>query len=228
MEHPFSWLSLLDAGYPDHTLAAWMVMLGILTVAWIGRRRLKGTRDPVVPDDGVTVRNVLELLVEGIGTMAEDVVGHRGRGCAYLFGSFFIFILVSNLLGLVPGFLPPTDNFNVTFGTGLIAFFAYHYFGAREHGIRYLKQFVGPVWLLAVIMVPIELVGHVVRPFSLGMRLFGNIFGDHLVLGIFTNLTKLVVPVAFYLLGAFVALIQAFVFTLLSMIYVALATSHEH
>lgn len=200
----------------------------ILGAVWVGGVRLRRASDPIVPDPGVTVRNVLEVLVESISSLAEEVAGHVGRRYAFLFGSFFIFILVANLFGLIPGFLPPTDNFNVTFGCGVVAFIMYHYLGIREHGVGYLKQFVGPVWLLAFIMIPIELVGHLVRPFSLGLRLFGNIFGDHLVLGIFTSLTKVIVPVVFYGLGAFVAVIQAFVFTLLSMIYVALATSHDH
>jgi F-type H+-transporting ATPase subunit a len=203
-------------------------MIAILVVVAVGVLQRMRVVNPLVPDRGMTVRNLLELVVEAVFSVAEDVAGRSGRQYTYLFGSFFIFILVANLFGLVPGLLPPTDNFNVTFGCGLIAFFAYHCIGVREHGVRYLKQFVGPVWILAIIMVPIELVGHLVRPFSLGLRLFGNIFGDHLVLGIFTDLTKVVVPVVFYLLGAFVAVIQAFVFTLLSMIYVGLATSHEH
>ena len=91
-----------------------------------------------------------------------------------------------------------------------------------------MKHFAGPIWWLAVLMVPLELIGAFVRPFSLGLRLFGNLFGDHLVLEIFTGLTKVGVPVVFYLLGTLVTVIQAFVFTLLSMIYIALAVAHEH
>jgi F-type H+-transporting ATPase subunit a len=203
-------------------------MVLLLLLAFVARRGMRLAQDPLVPEARLTVRNGLELLVEVVQSMAEEVAGQAGRRYAFLFGSFFAFILTANLLGLLPGFLPPTDNFNITLGTGLIAFLFYHYAGIREHGWSYLKQFVGPVWALAVIMIPIELVGHLVRPFSLGLRLFGNIFGDHLVLAIFTDLTKLVVPVVFYILGAFVSVIQAFVFTLLSMIYVSMATSHDH
>ena len=105
-----------------------------------------------------------------------------------------------------------------------------HFFpgGFRENGVAYLKHFVGPIWWLGILMVPLELINNFVRPFSLALRLFGNMVGDHLVLEIFTDLTKLVIPVIFYALGAFVSLIQAFVFTLLSVIYVSLAIAHEH
>jgi F-type H+-transporting ATPase subunit a len=139
-----------------------------------------------------------------------------------------LFILSCNLIGLVPGFTPPTDSFNTTVGLGAVSFLVYNYFGIREHGAKYVKQFIGPVALLAPLMLIVELFSHMFRPLSLAIRLYGNMFADHLVLGIFTDLTKLVIPVAFYALGAFVCLVQAFVFTLLSMVYVALAVSHEH
>ena len=98
----------------------------------------------------------------------------------------------------------------------------------REHGVWYVKQFIGPVVWLAPLMIIVEGLTHVFRPISLGIRLFGNMFADHLVLGIFTDLTKVIIPVAFYVLGAFVSVVQAFVFTVLSMVYIALAISHEH
>ena len=130
-------------------------------------------------------------------------------------------------MGLVPGFSPPTSNFNITLGLGVASFLTYNAIGIRAQGlVNYLKHFVGPIWWLGVLMVPLELIDNLVRPLSLSLRLFGNMMGDHLVLEIFTDLTKLVVPVLFYFLGAFVSLIQAFVFTLLSVIYVSLAVGH--
>ena len=104
---------------------------------------------------------------------------------------------------------------------------AFNYYGFKAQGVGYLKHFAGPIWWLAVLMIPLEIIGALVRPFSLGLRLFGNLFGDHLVLEIFTDLTRVAVPVVFYLLGTLVTVIQAFVFTLLSMIYIALAVHHE-
>ena len=167
----------------------------------------------------------------GISSISTGVLGHAGERYVPLFGSFFIFILLGNLLGLVPGFVPPTSDFNVTFGLGVASFLAYNAIGIRSQGlVNYLKHFVGPIWWLGVLMVPLELIDNLVRPVSLALRLFGNMTGDHLVLEIFTGLTKLFVPVLFYFLGAFVSLIQAFVFTLLTVIYVSLSVGHgdEH
>src|SRR5207245_8895417 len=114
----------------------------------------------------------------------------------------------------------------VTFVVGALSVIAYNYYGFHEKCAGYLKHFVGPIWWLGVLMVPLELIDNLVRPFSLSLRLFGNMTGDHVVLEIFTDLTKVVVPVVFYALGAFVSLIQAFVFTLLSLVYVSLAVGH--
>jgi F-type H+-transporting ATPase subunit a len=132
------------------------------------------------------------------------------------------------LSGLVPGFLPATDNVNTTFACSLTVFVLTHVYGVREHGFKYLKQFVGPVVWLAPLMIPIEIISHVSRPLSLGLRLFGNITGDHLVTGIFFLLIPLFVPLIGMFLGAFVAGVQAFVFVLLSMVYFSGAISEEH
>jgi F-type H+-transporting ATPase subunit a len=145
-----------------------------------------------------------------------------------LLASFFIFILVSNLLGLVPGFEPPTSDFSVTVALGIVSFLAYHFSGTREHGPRYVKQFLGPVVFLMPLMLIVELFSHAFRPISLGIRLFANMMADHQVVKIFTDLTYFGVPVLFYFLGAFVCVVQAFVFTMLSAIYIALAVSHDH
>jgi F-type H+-transporting ATPase subunit a len=136
--------------------------------------------------------------------------------------------LASNLIGLIPGFTPPTDNFNVTLALGVVSFVAYNFYGLQAHGLAYLKQFMGPLLVLAPLMIVVELFSHLFRPASLAIRLYGNMFADHLLLGIFTDLTKLLIPVIFYLLGTFVSLVQALVFTLLTMVYVGLAISHDH
>jgi F-type H+-transporting ATPase subunit a len=233
MEHPFTWHSLLKPFLPypldqQHTFTALLIMLLLVALAYLARRALLRSSDPVIPGEGLTVRNILELLVEFVAGLSDSIIGRKGRKYVPLFGSFFFFIVTANLFGLLPGFSPPTNNLNTTFGLGLISFCAYHYFGVREHGVGYIKQFMGPVLFLAPFFLILEGVSHMVRPFSLALRLFGNMFGDHLVVEIFTDLTKVVVPVAFYMLGTLVSLIQAFVFTLLSVIYVALAISHEH
>jgi F-type H+-transporting ATPase subunit a len=203
-----------------------LVAGALILFAYLANRQLATATDPAIPDDSLTLRNLAELLVEGVAGMAEGVLGHQGRRYVDLYGSFFIFILCANLIGLIPGFAPPTSNFNVTFALGVTSFIAYNVYGFREQGVNYLKHFVGPIWWLGILMVPLELIDNLVRPFSLGLRLFGNMTGDHVVLEIFTDLTKVVVPVVFYALGAFVSLVQAFVFTLLSLVYVSLAVGH--
>ncbi|MEK6562650.1 MAG: F0F1 ATP synthase subunit A [Candidatus Binatota bacterium] len=231
MEHPFMWYDILPSPLrllPQHTFTALLVMALLLVLACLARRSLSQSADPVVPEDGVSIRNVFELLVELIVGLSDGIIGLKGRKYVHLFGSFFIFILTANLFGLLPGFSPPTNNLNTTLGLGLVSFCAYHYFGMREHGAGYIKQFLGPMLVLAPFFLVLEGISHLVRPFSLALRLFGNMFGDHLVVEIFTDLTKVGVPVLFYILGALVSVIQAFVFTLLSVIYVAMAISHEH
>lgn len=231
MEHPFLWYDALPAALhflPQHTLTALFISALLVLVAYMARRALSRAREPAIPDEGFTLRNAAELLIELILALSDALLGKRGRKFLPYFGSFFIFILTANLFGLVPGFSPPTNNLNTTLGLGLVSFFAYHYFGFHEHGAGYLKQFMGPVLLLAPFFFVLEGISHLVRPFSLALRLFGNMFGDHLVVEIFTQLTKVAIPVLFYILGALVSVIQAFVFTLLSVIYVAMAVSHEH
>lgn len=230
MEHGFTWvqqipgLSLLE----PHTATALLVMLGLVLFAFRARQQLASVTDPVVPDSGFSARNVGEVVTEFISNLAESVIGHDGPKYVPLFGSLFLFILLSNLIGLIPGFTPPTDNFNTTIALGVVSFVAYNYYGVQAHGAAYLKQFMGPLLLLAPLMVVVELFSHLFRPASLAIRLYGNMFADHLLLGIFTDLTKLLIPVIFYLLGTFVSLVQALVFTLLTMVYVGLAISHDH
>ena len=230
MEHGFTWVHQIPglALLEPHTATASLVMIGLLLFALRARQQLAATTDPTVPDEGFSAKNVAEVITEFISNLAESVIGHEGPQYVPFFASLFVFILFSNLLGLLPGFSPPTDNFNVTLALGVIAFVTYNFYGVRAHGAAYLKQFVGPLLLLAPLMIVVEIFSHLFRPASLAIRLYGNMFADHLLLGIFTDLTKLLIPVVFYVLGTFVSLVQALVFTLLTMVYVGLAISHEH
>ena len=230
MEHaPFTWVSVIPglSALPDHTATATLVILAVLTWALVARRQMQAASDAVVPDGTLTARNSMEIFVEWFVGFIEGLLGPKGRRFLHIYATFFLFILVANLVGLLPGFVPPTSNFNVTFALGVSSFVIYNYLGFREHGLGYLKHFVGPIWWLAFLMLPLELIDNFVRPVSLALRLFGNMTGDHLVLEIFTDLTKIGVPVIFYALGAFVSLIQAFVFTILSIIYLSLAIAHH-
>jgi len=225
-DEPFTWFGAL--GLPEKIATAGLVAGLLVVFAARVRRKLGATEAALEPEDGVTVRNLAESLVEAISGLAEGVIGHGAERYVPLLASFFVFILVCNLIGLVPGFTPPTSDFNITFGLGIVSFIAYQVAGAREHGLRYVKQFLGSVVLLYPLMLVVELFTHAFRPVSLGIRLFANMMADHQVVEIFTGLTKIGIPVAFYALGAFVCVVQAFVFTMLSAIYIALAVSHDH
>lgn len=235
MEHPFTWYSALHPFLPyplsllgETNFTALVVMLVLVALALAFRSALAKAQDPVIPEERLSVRNALEALVEVVVGLSDSIIGKKGRKYVPLFGSLFLFILLGNFFGLIPGFTPPTSSFYSNLGMGLVVFIAYHYFGVREHGAKYFKQFMGPVLFLAPLFIVIELFSHVFRPISLSIRLYGNMFGDHLVMEIFSDLTKVVIPVVFFILGSLVSLIQAAVFTILSIIYVAMAISHEH
>jgi len=250
MEHPFTWHAVLPyplSLLPEHTFMALVVMLLLVVLSFAARLAMARSQDPIVPEGGLSIRNLLEVLVELVVGLSDGIIGRKGRKYVPLFGSFFLFILLANLLGLVPGFSPPTSNLNTTLGLALVSFAAYNFFGFQEHGPGYIKQFIGPMTtipstrrkVLTLLFMPLlllsvgfffilEAFSHAFRPVSLSLRLFGNMFGDHEVLSAFIDLTKVLVPVLFYALGALVSVVQAFVFTILSVIYVALAISHEH
>jgi F-type H+-transporting ATPase subunit a len=183
----------------------------------------------IVPANKFSLRGIMEMLTETITDLADMVVGEHGRHYVPFFTSAFFFILFNNLLGMIPGMTPATENINTTFGFGAMMFLFYNFQGIKENGIiAYLKHFMGPVLVLAPLMFVIELVSHLVRPFSLGLRLANVMMGDHTVLSVFLDLVPIGVPIPFYIMGLFVCFVQAFVFTLLSMVYVAFAIAHDH
>jgi F-type H+-transporting ATPase subunit a len=251
MEHGFTWYHLLPHGlralFPEHTFFALVAALLVVFFALRARSALAQAQDPTVPEGTLGPRNIVELVLEYVIVRQSDaIIGKAGRKYVPYFASFFFFILFSNLMGLLPGFAPPTGNLNTTLGLALASFVGYNVIGVREQGMAYFKHFLGPMthlpgkgFLSKLAFVPVllisvtfflilELFSHGFRPVSLSLRLFGNMMGDHEVIGAFIGLTKLVVPVAFYAMGTLVSVIQAFVFMVLSMIYVALAVSPGH
>ena len=181
-----------------------------------------------IPEGKFNIKAFFELFVEQLANLSDSIIGKQGRPMLPLFCFFFLFIWIQNLLGLIPGFLPPSQDLNNTLALGVLSFLAYNFYGFKEHGWAYLKQFAGPVLFLAPLFVFIEVLSHVFRSVSLGFRLFGNMMGDHIVIGIFLDMVPFFIPVIFYFLGLFVCTLQAFVFTILSMVYVSLAISHDH
>jgi F-type H+-transporting ATPase subunit a len=227
----FSWFHLIPqlAKYPDHVLTAGLCTLIIAAISLFAFSVAGKPEVALVPDSHFTARGFFEWLVESLLGMTEGVLGqHDGAKYLGIIGALFIYIFVNNVFGLVPGFNPATDNFNTTLSVGLFVFVFYNVMGLITGGTGYLKHFLGPMLFLAPLMLPIELISHMVRPLSLGLRLFGNMTGDHTVLSIFLNLVPIGIPMIFYALGLFVCFIQAFVFSLLSMVYLSMATAHEH
>lgn len=230
MEHGFTWMSAIPGLnlMPDHVATALLVVVALLLWASIAAKQIASAPDAVIPDGNLSLRNFFEIYLEGFQTMLiEPVLGARGRKYLPFYATLFLFILVNNLLGLIPGFSPATSNVNTTLGLGLISFVMYNYYGFKESGAGYLKHFLGPVIWMAPLMGTLEIIDHVIRPITLNLRLMMNMFADHLVLDIFTNLTYIVIPVVFLALGTFVSIVQSYVFTLLSLVYVGMATTHH-
>lgn len=230
MQKSVNFLELIGAGkVPEVLVGTWIVMGLLLIFGFAARRALSRAKDPLIPDERMSILSISEMLVEWLDGFVHDVIEqHQYRLMVPFFGTLFVFILAANLFGLLPGMEPPTGDSDLTFALGAVCFFFFVVQGFKSNGVWYLRSFLGPVLVLAPLMLPIDLADNLFRPFSLGIRLYANMFADHTVLAIFTGLTKLVIPLAFYALGAIVCVIQAIIFVVLSMAYVRLAASHEH
>jgi F-type H+-transporting ATPase subunit a len=200
------------------------------------RRSLVAANGGVIPDEGFSFRNVIELIVDFLVGMVRDNLGPKWRTYFPLIGTLFFFILFSNLFGLIPGIDGATSDANTTWAWALISFGAHQYVGIKENGFKYIHHFLGPVMFeikgvgirpLAPLYAPIEVIGHLARAFTLAIRLLANMFADHTVVGVFLGLVPIVVPAIFMGLGVMVAFLQAFVFAMLSVIYISLALEHE-
>ncbi len=200
---------------------SWLAMAIIIGLALIARFSLKKTAP-------TGVQNLLEVIVGGLNDFVEDIMGPEGKQYLALIGSLFLFILVCNLQGLVPGFDSPTANINTTLALALVAFSATHYIGLKRHGLGYIKHFMGPMWGLAPLMLPIELISHFARVMSLTFRLFGNMVAKHKLLLVLALLAPYIAPVPILGLGLLVAFVQALVFTLLTMLYLSGSIEEAH
>jgi F-type H+-transporting ATPase subunit a len=173
-------------------------------------------------------QQTFELIYEFVHNQTEDMVGHAGQRYMAFFGSLFVFILIGNLIGVIPGFESPTMYPYVPAGCAVATFLYYNFVGVQANGLfKHLAHFVGPIWWLAPLMIPIEIVSNLARPLSLTLRLFANMYAGEQVTTVFVSLTKLIIPVLFMALHIFVALLQAYIFMLLTMIYVSGAVAEE-
>ena len=174
------------------------------------------------------LQHVMEVAYEFVAGSAEEIVGHGAAKFVPFFGTLFLFILFMNLFFMIPGIEAPTQNPAVPLGLAVVTFLFYHAAGLKAQGAGYIKQFLGPMSGLAVLMFPIEIISHFARPLSLTVRLYANMFAGEQVYLTFLSLTKVILPVIFIGLHTFVAFLQAYIFMLLAMVYVGGAVSHEH
>ncbi|MCO4793101.1 MAG: F0F1 ATP synthase subunit A [Bacteriovoracaceae bacterium] len=233
----FTWIGLISkqTHIPEHILTFGIIGSLLSIVGLIYRAKIANVSNVVIPDKGITFRNLVEAYGKFIYTQCNAVLGEKDAPKYFQFvATIFILIFFSNLIGLIPGFLPPTEMLNTTLALGCFTFVYYNFKGCKEQGtINYLKHFAGPLWYLAFLIFPIEILSNFIRPMSLALRLQGNMMGDHKVLQTFSGLEvlglklSLFVPMPFYLLGLLVCFIQAYVFTMLSMVYISLATEHH-
>jgi F-type H+-transporting ATPase subunit a len=210
-----------------HVLAALLVGILIILFAARFRRSLVGEA-AVVPPARFGVRNVLELIGDATLGVMTDIMGEKHAKRFFPFiGSLALFILFSNMLSLIPGFAPPTDTLKTNLALSILVFLATHIYGVASNGIGYFKHFLGPVWWLAPLMLPVELISHLARPLSLALRLMGNLAADHKVLFAFFSIMPLLLPLPFFFLGLIVAVVQTLVFCALSSIYIAMSLEHQ-
>ena len=229
MEHPylflvklFEWVGLghFAHAYP-HVLYSWLVMILLIVFGSIAVKNLD-----IIPTQ---TQNFFEIIIEGLENFMVDITGEEGRWFFPVLGTVFLYIFACNLTGLIPGFFPPTASYNTTLSCAIVVFCFTHIIGIKYHGVKYYKHFIGPVWWLVPIMLPIELISHFARVLSLSMRLFGNMSGHELVLAILFGLAgAFFVPLPIMAMGIFVAFVQAFVFFMLSIMYFTGAMEHAH
>ena len=229
MEHPYLFLVKLFEfiglghfahAYP-HVIYSWFAILLLIILAVLGTRKIE-----LVPAKG---QNFFEIVISGMEVFMVDITGEEGRWFFPIIATIFIYIATCNLMGLVPGFYPPTASINTTVSCAIPVFLFTHFIGIKYHGIKYIKHFLGPVWWLIPIILPIEIIGHMARILSLSFRLFGNITGHELVLAILFMLAgAFFAPLPIMAMGIFVSLVQAFVFFLLSVMYFAGAMEEAH
>ena len=205
----------------QHVVHSWLIMAILVVSAVLFTKGIQ-----LLPRKG---QNVFEVIIGGLENFMVEITGPEGRFFFPFIATVFLYILVSNLIGLVPGFFSPTANLNTTLSLAVCTFVYTHVIGIKFHGSKYIKHFMGPVWWLAPLMFPIELIGHLARVMSLSIRLFGNIFGKETVLGILFMLAGLyLAPLPILFLGILVSVIQALVFMLLSIIYFVGAMEEAH
>ncbi|MGO9714912.1 MAG: F0F1 ATP synthase subunit A [Polyangiaceae bacterium] len=208
--------------------AALFVALLVILMALAVRGKVVNHEASVIPDDKLTLRTVFEVLIGSFYNLMRDMMGaKRARRYFPIIGTCACFIFFSNLLGLIPGFMSPTGNLNITLGCSTVVFVSFNYYGIKENGLGYFKHLAGPLWWLWWFMFPLELFSMCIRPLTLAVRLMVNMAVDHLLVTVAASMFVLLLPIPIMVLGTLVVVVQTMVFCILSSIYIALATEHE-
>jgi F-type H+-transporting ATPase subunit a len=220
--HPPSWHSF------EPIATSLTVALVLLGVAARVRSQLTAIDVAVIPDESLTLRTFAEVFLDYFYTLAKDVMDEkRAKKYFPLIATCACFVFCANVMALIPGFPIATTSLSITLGSALVVFILFNFWGIKENGLGYLKHLAGPAWYFAPLVFPIELISLFVRPITLGLRLMLNMSVDHLLLGIFMGFLTVLLPIPVMILGCIVVLVQTLVFTLLTCIYIALATEHE-
>lgn len=232
--------AVIGTSYLNHQAISIQYLVGFIAVSLlimllvlVSRKKIVNVEEGLRPDGTLTLRTFFEMMIEGTLSTMEGVMTRKQA--AYflpLIGTCVFMIFFSNFLGLIPGFEPPTGSFSTTLAMGVVIFVVTHVYGIKEHGFSYIAHFFGPIrkWYalpLMIMMFGIEMVSHIARPVSLGIRLMGNMFADHKVVATFTLLVPILVPVPILLMGVLVCIVQVAVFSILSMVYIGMAVAHE-
>ena len=212
----------------EPVVSAVFVCLLIIVLALAVRSKVKDYAKSVIPDEKLTLRTFFELFIGYFYDLMKEMMGpKKAKRYFPLIGTCACFIFFSNILGLIPGFLPPTATWSITMGCAAVVFVMFNYYGIKENGLGYFKHLMGPTWWLVPLIFPLEVFSTCLRPLTLSIRLMLNITVDHVLLGLALTAFSLVVPLPVMVLGTLVALVQVLVFCLLSSVYIALATEHE-
>ncbi|GAB6059586.1 F0F1 ATP synthase subunit A [Desulfonatronum parangueonense] len=203
-----------------HIVYSWVIMAVLILLGWLATRRLT-----IVPGKS---QNVWEAMIGGMEDFVVQNMGEAGRKVFPVLFTLFIYILFCNLSGLIPGADAPTANINTNIGMAIFVFLYYNYWGFKLHGLHYIKHFTGPFWWLAPLMLPIELISHLARPLSLTLRLFGNIRGEEIVIALMFFLAPILGSLPIFMLFVLMKTMQAFIFFMLSLMYLKGAFEEAH
>jgi len=212
----------------EPVVASLFVALVILVLAFMTGGQVRNLDEAVIPDDTLSLRTFMEVFIGYFYDLMKDMMGaKRAKRYFPIIGTLALFIFFSNILGLIPGFSPPTSSLDITAGCAVVVFITFNYYGIKENGLGYFKHLAGPVWWLAPLIFPIEVLSLCIRPVTLCVRLMLNMAVDHLLVTIVLGMFALLLPIPIMILGTLVCVVQVLVFCLLTSIYISLATEHE-